>query len=68
MEKKEVPKSEERVSFEEDIDFIKQLIETLKESEVQLEKAYYKKQNEDFTDIKKFMISIQEEIETVLNE
>lgn len=65
---KEVPKSRDRISLEQDIYFVKQLIDTLEEAELQLEKAYLEKDEKEFRELKQFMVSVQEEIGRVLNE
>ena len=46
----------------EDISFLKQLIESLEDSELKLEEAYEKKDVAEFNKIKKFMLEIQQQI------
>ncbi|MBS3085827.1 hypothetical protein J4225_04040 [Candidatus Pacearchaeota archaeon] len=43
---------------EDDIVFLKQLVESLNEAESKLREAYYKKDSEEFNKIKKFMLQI----------
>jgi len=59
-------RKEERISIEEDIDFIKQLIEDLEEAEEKLERAYSRKENKELQSSKDFMLSISNQIEEVL--
>jgi|TARA_Y100000310_G_scaffold68821_1_gene64145 exonuclease VII small subunit len=59
-------KKKQRLSFEEDIDFIEQLIDSLEESLPKLEKAYSKKDSEKFSQVKMFMKDIQKQISGVL--
>jgi hypothetical protein len=46
--------------------FLRQLIESLEESEKKLEDAYNKKDLEEFTKIKNFMMRIQGQIKGVI--
>jgi len=46
----------------EDIPFLNQLVKSLEESELKLEKAYEKKNHEEFNKSKKFMMKIQKQI------
>jgi len=49
-----------------DISFLKQLIDSLEESEKKLEDAYNKKDSEEFDRVKKFILKIQKQIEGIL--
>ena len=49
-----------------DIAFLKQLIKSLEDSEEKLEKAYQKGDVESFNKIKRFMLSMQKQIEEIL--
>jgi len=55
-------KPKERLSFEEDINFIKQLVDSLEESLPKLEEAYLKKDPEKFSQAKMFMNDIHKKI------
>jgi len=50
----------------EDIPFLNQLVKALEEGELKLEKAYEKKDHEDFNKSKKFMLQIQRKISEVI--
>ncbi len=50
----------------ENIAFLKQLIESLEDSEKKLEEAYNKKDAEEFSKAKNFMMNIQSQIRGVL--
>ncbi len=50
----------------EDIPFLNQLVKALEETELRLEKAYEKKDYEDFDKSKKFMLQIQGKISEVI--
>ncbi len=57
----------ERENFsKEDIPFLNQLVKSLEESELKLEKAYEKKDYENFTKSKKFMLQIQKQISEII--
>ncbi len=47
---------------QEDIPFLNQLVKSLEETELKLEKAYEKKDQEHFNKSKKFMLQIQKQI------
>lgn len=59
-------KKEERISLEEDIHFIKQLIEDLEETEEKLENFYFRKEDKELQKAKDFMLDISGKIEEVL--
>lgn len=59
-------KEEKRISFEEDIDFVKQLVDNLEELSPKLEKNYQEKNPEKFNEIKRAMKKIQEKIAEVV--
>jgi hypothetical protein len=46
----------------EDVAFLKQLIESLEDSERKLEEAYKKRDAAEFNNIKKFMLELQSQI------
>jgi len=50
----------------EDIPFLNQLVKSLEESALKLEKAYEKKDHEKFNKSKKFMLGIQKQIEGII--
>ncbi len=50
----------------EDISFLNQLVKSLEESELKLEKAFEKKDSEEFNKSKKFMMKIQKQISEVI--
>jgi len=50
----------------EDIPFLNQLVKSLEESELKLEKAYEKKDYEKFSKSKKFMLEIQKQISEII--
>lgn len=54
--------SEKPRETEEDISMLKQLVDSLDESEKKLEEFYKKKDPENFNKVKKFMIKIMEKI------
>jgi len=55
-----------RGQSKEDIVFLNQLIRTLEEAELKLEEAYDKKNYENFNNIKKLIMRIQERISGVV--
>ena len=61
-----IPESGRRLSFEEDIEFIEQLVDVLEEAQERLERSYSRKDFEDFADTKRFMGQIQKKIEEVI--
>jgi len=50
------------------IPFLNQLIKSLEEGSSKLERAYEKKDYEEFNKVKKFMLNVQMKIDGVLNE
>lgn len=50
----------------EDIPFLNQLVKSLEESALELEKTYEKKDHEKFNQTKKFMIKIQKQISEII--
>ena len=50
----------------EDISFLSQLVNSLEDAELKLEKAYKSKDAEEFNKIKKFMLDIQKQISGIL--
>ncbi len=52
----------------EDIMFLNQLVHTLEEAELKLEESYNKKNYENFNNMKKLIMQIQNKISGVLNE
>lgn len=59
-------KKEDKFSLEEDIEFIKQLTESLEEAEEKLEEAYFRKEDKELQSSKEFMLQISDKIEEVL--
>ncbi len=59
-------KSRATLSLEEDVDFIKQLIDSLDESSEKLNKAIEEKDFQKFKEIKDHMKEIQEKIEEAI--
>lgn len=51
---------------EDDIPFLSQLVKSLEETKLKLEKAYEKKDYESFNKSKKFMLEIQRKISEVI--
>ena len=50
----------------EDIPFLNQLVKSLEEAESKLEKAYEKKNYEEFNKSKKFMLKVQKQVSEVI--
>ncbi|HTY43834.1 MAG TPA: hypothetical protein VMC80_01185 [Patescibacteria group bacterium] len=50
----------------EDLPFIEQMIESMMEGEVKLERAYQKKDNNGFDSIKKMMLELQKKISDIV--
>jgi hypothetical protein len=50
----------------EDISFLGQLVNSLEDAEIKLEKAYRERDAEDFNEIKSFMLEIQKQISEIL--
>ena len=48
--------------------FLNQLVKTLEEAELKLEETYNKKDYENFNNVKKLVIQIQNKMSEVLNE
>lgn len=57
---------EEKIFRKEDIPFLNQLVKSLEESELKLEKAYEKKDYENFNKSKKFILQIQKQISEII--
>ena len=52
--------------IKEDIPFLNQLVKALEETELKLEEAYEKKDDESFNKSKKFMLQVQRKISEVI--
>ncbi len=50
----------------ENLDILKQLVETLEKAETKLEKSYKKEKYDDFNKTKKFMLETQQKISTLI--
>lgn len=59
-------RGEGKIFSKEKIVFLSQLIKSLEESELKLEEYYNKKDNENFNNLKKFMISVSKKISDVV--
>ena len=50
----------------EDLPFLEQIIQSMIEGEIKLERAYQKKNNQEFDNIKKLMIELQRKISDIV--